>query len=413
MLNPLFSVIIPVLDNWELTRNCLESLREHSGDGGGELAFEVIVVDNASSDATVTELQKLGETLFGKNFQALRFAENRNFGPACNAGATKANAPLLFFLNNDTLLTPNWAPPLLAALDTDPAPGAVGPLLLYENNTVQHLGVAFTLDSVSHLYRSFPADHPAVGRQRSLQALTAAALMLPRSLFLEAGSFCADYRNGFEDVDLCLHLRAKFGKKLVCVTKSVVYHLESRSMGRKDSDEQNAKLLHERCGGNFKADLHTFGINDGFEAFISDNYGICLRLRQEDEESLTSRAGNNPPGIWFSILLKNPLWRAGRRHLIRELEKAGQGKEAVPLFLDLCVIERNAEVFKEGAIFAARHGDEEKCAYMAMRSKELARSRKNRARAYAKMHMAKAQDTVLLKLYEEKIRECFVKHSAG
>jgi GT2 family glycosyltransferase len=407
----LFSVIIPVLNNWELTRNCLESLHEHSGECRS--AFEVIVVDNASSDATATELQGLGETLFGKNFQVLRFAENRNFGPACNAGAAAAKAPFLFFLNNDTLLTPGWTPPLLTALDADPALGAVGPLLLYENNTVQHLGVAFTLNTVSHLYRTFPADHPAVGRPRSLQALTAAALMLPRSLFLEAGSFCADYRNGFEDVDLCLQLRSRFGKKLACIVKSVVYHLESRTEGRKDADDQNVKLLTARCWDIFKADLHTFGLQDGFEPFISDNYGICLRLRQEEEDALSAKANGKPPDFWFSLLLQNPLWREGHRHLIAALEKAGQGREAVPLFLELCIIERNAEVFREGALFAARHADEEKSAYMAMRSDELARSRKNRARAYGLLRTAKAQDPILLKLYEAKIRECFVTRSAG
>ena len=106
-MTPAFSVIIPVYGRWDLTRACLVSLRDHSCDQ----AYEVIVVDNASTDDTATELAPLGRSLFGEAFSVLRFTENKNFGPACNAGAAKARAPLLFFLNNDTLMTPDWAPP--------------------------------------------------------------------------------------------------------------------------------------------------------------------------------------------------------------------------------------------------------------------------------------------------------------
>ncbi|MDR3176868.1 MAG: glycosyltransferase family 2 protein [Desulfovibrio sp.] len=402
-MNPLFSVIIPVLNNWDLTHACLQSLREHTPD----TAFEVIVVDNASSDATETELQALGTALFGENFLALRFAENRNFGPASNAGALRAKSPLLFFLNNDTLLTPGWAPPLLAALESDPGLGAVGPLLLYEDNTVQHIGVAFTLTSVSHLYRTFPTHHPAVRRKRHLQALTAAALLMPRALFLEAGSFYEGYRNGFEDVDLCLRLSADFGKRLCCVLESAIYHLESRTPGRKTADSQNLRLLSKRRNGRFSPDLHILGLEDGFEPFISDGYGIGLRLRKEEEEELTAAARGKEPSFWYAQLRDNPYWAAGHRELISMLEKAGEGREAVPLFLELCILERKAETFREGAIFAARHRDGKTSSYMAERYEELLRSRKNRALAYSMLRMVKGRDTFLQNLYEEKIRENF------
>ncbi|MDR1489516.1 MAG: glycosyltransferase family 2 protein [Desulfovibrio sp.] len=404
---PLFSVIIPVLNNWNLTRACLQSLREHTTD----TAFEVIVVDNASSDATATELQALGEALFGENFQALRFAENRNFGPASNAGALLAKAPLLFFLNNDTLLTPGWALPLLEALESDPGLGAVGPLLLYEDNTVQHLGVAFTPNGVSHLYRYFPAHHPAVHRKRSLQALTAAALLLPRSLFLEAGSFCEGYRNGYEDVELCLRIGADLGKRLCCVPQSVIYHLESRTSGRTDADSHNGRLLFERRG-YFSPDLHSLGLADGFEPFITDSYGISLHLRKEEEEELTARARGKEPSFWYAQLMDNPYWATGHRDLISMLEKAGEGRQAVPLFMKLCLLERKAETFREGAIFAARHGDEKNSLCMARYCEELLLSRKNRASAYAMLRAVRDRDPVLENLYEEKIRENFPNYSS-
>ena len=70
------SVIIPVFNNWGLTRQCLSSLAENSPPN-----MEVIVVDNGSSDETACELVPLGQSLFGAHFQRIRFEENRNFAP--------------------------------------------------------------------------------------------------------------------------------------------------------------------------------------------------------------------------------------------------------------------------------------------------------------------------------------------
>ena len=109
---PLLSVVIPVYDQFPLTRDCLLSLREHTP----RTDIEIIVVDNGSSDATANELEPLGDSLFAERFHAIRLDENRNFGPACNLGANAARGELLFFLNNDSILTSGWLEPLLAAL---------------------------------------------------------------------------------------------------------------------------------------------------------------------------------------------------------------------------------------------------------------------------------------------------------
>lgn len=173
----LFSAIIPVFNKWELTRACLESLRQNTP--GAD--FAVIVVYNASSDATATDCLPLGQALFPGRFRYLRFAANRNFGPACNAGAQAADSPLLFFLNNDTLLEPGWLPPLLRALDLDARTGAVGPLLCYPHDPrlgvrVQHLGIAVGPQLYpSHLYEYFPAGAQAAQRPGSFSCRAYAA----------------------------------------------------------------------------------------------------------------------------------------------------------------------------------------------------------------------------------------------
>ncbi|MDL2279736.1 glycosyltransferase family 2 protein [Desulfovibrio sp. OttesenSCG-928-G11] len=329
---PLFSVIIPVLNNWNLTRACLHSLKKH----GPDRAFEVIVVDNGSSDATAAVLEPLGRSLFGARFKRLRFEENRNFGPACNAGALAAGADLLFFLNNDTLLTPGWAPPLLAAFAEAPDLGAAGPLLLYENNTVQHLGVYCSLDRVGHLYRGFPRDHPAVFKKRRLKALTAAALMTPRRLFLELEGFFEGFVNGFEDVDFCLRL-GRQGLAMVCVPDSVVYHLESRTPGRRDGESRNTALLSSRHPGVTAPDLHLHGARDGFKPVISEALDLNLHMTGADEKRLLQEAGQDLEAL-FALSRANPLWVKGRELLCARYFELGDLDAALAMLVELANI---------------------------------------------------------------------------
>lgn len=397
---PVFSVIIPVFNKWEMTAACLRSLREHTP----ELDFETIVVDNGSGDETAQALQALGENLFGQRFARIRFEENRNFGPACNAGARAASAPLLFFLNNDTLLTPGWAPPLLEALAADPVLGGAGPLLLYEDRTVQHLGVAFSLSRVEHLYRNFLPDHPAVTRKRRLQAITAAALMLPRELFFQHKGFCEDYRNGFEDLDLCLRI-GQNGKHFACLPASVVIHLESRTPGRKDNDAHNSALLTQRCRNLFRPDKHLHGLRDGFLPFVDDALDIGLRLKDEDEEGLVRAVLDQPPAVWHERCVEHPYWVRGREYLAEVLEKQGHAAESLACRIEVADILNLAQSSRDLMLAAARLGNadilaaaEESYQRLAERGRDGALCRKLLREA------AERGDARLEALYEEKLR---------
>jgi len=203
------SVIIPVWNLWDMTETCLRSLAQHSA---GE-HLEVVVVDNHSTDATATELEPLGKALFGELFAAVRMPENVGFAKGCNAGARVASGDLLFFLNNDTTLTPGWLPPLREAM-ADARVGAAGPLLLYPDGTVQHCGIYISpFNTVGHLYEHLPGTFAAARKNHPLQAITGAAIMLRKGEFADCGGFHEEYRNGFEDIDLCFALRAR-GLKL-------------------------------------------------------------------------------------------------------------------------------------------------------------------------------------------------------
>lgn len=317
-VKPELSIIIPVFNKWQLTLDCLVSLKEYTpGDH-----YEVIVVDNASKDATVTQLEPLGKALFGKRFSAIRNRENINFGPACNQGARASAAPLLFFLNNDTIMTKGWLPPLLSALREDPSLGAVGPLLLYMDDTVQHLGVTFFISGVSHLYQSYPRSHPLVSKKRDLQAITAAALMLPKDLFWDCGGFYEEYKNGFEDVDLCLHI-GQHGKKMRCISESVIYHLESQTPGRNANDKLNAKILTERCFSLMRYDAHIHALRDKFQPIIDDMLSLSFALNDKESGELCTAAKYESFRWIHDKLVENPGWLQGYETLKEMAENYG------------------------------------------------------------------------------------------
>lgn len=352
----LVSIIIPVWNRWELTHACLESLRQYTTN----ISFEVITVDNGSDDETTTSLSELGKKLFENQFRTIRLEENTGFGPACNVGAAEATGEFLLFLNNDTLLTENWLPPLYNAFTTNPRLGAAGPLLLYpDTHRVQHCGVAFTPSlRTEHLYCNFPANHPAVHATRVLQAISGAVMMLPRTFFHTMGGFHHGYKNGSEDLELCCRVR-EAGRTLDVITQSVVYHLESQTPGRGDHDEMNAALLGERCKGCFGPDMHRFAKADGYQFALTPWLESYIALSPEREEELTRPFINqfDPSGCWEQ-LQKEPLWHTGYAMLANALEQAEQFQEASGLRLLQTYFFPMLPYYQQLATCAARAGNE-------------------------------------------------------
>ena len=406
---PECSVIIPVYNKWELTRDCLASLVEHSA--GHDL--EVIVVDNGSTDATATELGAFGTSLFGARFKPIIFAENRNFGPACNAGAQQATSSILFFLNNDTLLTPNWFAPLVETLLGSDSLGAVGPLLLYQDDTVQHLGVVHGPRGPVHLYRRFKRDHPAVHKKRKFQAITGAALMLRASTFHEFGGFWQEYRNGFEDMDLCCQMQRR-GLDMTCVPESVVYHLESQTPGRKADDEHNAALMHQRCEGLFHIDQHHHVLRDGFTVKFDDTFCFSTILQQKDELSLLQQARQSGQDGLRQVVRDNPLWILGRELLASSLEKEGDYEGAMLLYADLADLDTVLPRLRELERFLSRFPSPELSGFLQenlRRSMFLQQNPQSynviARRIQSRMHPS--GDAFLYKLLKEKLAELLPK----
>ena len=216
------SIIVLTFNGLELNKKCIDSvLKNTEGD------FELIIVDNGSTDGTVSYLNSLED----KRIEVILNNENRGFAKGNNQGAKKASGETLVFLNNDTEATKNWLPPLKKAIEEKDV-GIAGSKLLYPDGKIQHAGVAFSPNGMPrHVYRRFGSDFPPANKERELQAVTGACFAIKKDLFNQVGGFDEHYINGLEDIDLCFKVR-DIGLKIMYVPESVAIHSESISKDR-------------------------------------------------------------------------------------------------------------------------------------------------------------------------------------
>ena len=177
----------------------------------------------------------------------LPFDEPFNFSRVNNAGVEHADGELVVFLNNDTeVQTPEWLEAMVSLAERDGV-GAVGPLLVYPNGTVQHAGVVLGIrGTADHVMRGFPgaADGYAgsLSCTREVSAVTAACMLVRRDLFAELGGFDEHFATHYQDVDLCLRLR-RSGRRILCTPRAVLRHRESATRGSHYDHLDRALLL--------------------------------------------------------------------------------------------------------------------------------------------------------------------------
>ena len=343
--SPHTSVVIPVYNKWELTENCLRSLAATLAGN----SCEIIVVDNASSDATREACPALGQALFGELFRYHRSETNLNFGPASNLGAKIGRGEYVLFLNNDTIALPGWYEPLLQDFRNYPDIAATGPVLMYPatgplGDTVQHLGVSVSPTyNVAHLYEGIPADSELAKKRRFFQVITAACMLMPRTLLLKHGGFDEAYVNGFEDVDLCARLWAD-GWRMTVNPGSRMYHLTSQTPGRHAREQENSARLWDTTLRLLVPDWHVHLRQDGLALRVTPMQAMIPSLPEEQEKRLEALLAAEDIPALCAMIGRYPLWHAGYARLTELLNQAGQTREAESVLLSgtqLCPIPDN------------------------------------------------------------------------
>ncbi len=236
---PLVSILVPTRDRLPLLRQCLDSVERRTD----YAPYEIVIVDNESTDPATLEF------LSRSPHRVLPFPGPFNFAAINNAAARAARGEYLVFLNNDTeVRSPEWLSAMLEWA-RQPAVGCVGAKLLLPDGRLQHVGVVLRRGAPEHLFHH---QRPGRGNRwtdtelvRNYASVTAACMMIKRSVFEEAGGFDESFPVNYNDVDLCLRLLRR-GFRHVYTPFAVLLHHESasRSPGATDSEYRHLTARH-------------------------------------------------------------------------------------------------------------------------------------------------------------------------
>ena len=241
---PLVSVIIANKDHREDLMRCVESLEQESEYKNLEI---LIVENNSVSEEIVTYYDQVQRQY--DNVRVLRYEKEFNYADIQNYAAVRAKGDHLLLLNNDTWLErPESIREMLGYCMRDDV-GIVGAKLLYPDDTIQHAGVIVGLGGV--------ADHAFVGMDREdpgyccraicaqeYSAVTAACLMVKKTVFMEVGGMDTELKIAFNDVDFCLRVK-EAGYKIIYNPFSIWYHDESKTRGAEDTPEKIERFRGE------------------------------------------------------------------------------------------------------------------------------------------------------------------------
>ena len=317
------SIIIPTYNKLEFTKKCLAAINKNSG----KINYEVIIVDNGSTDGTQEYIKRLTHSF--KHLTLIENKENLGFAKANNIGGNLAAGQILVFLNNDTEALNGWLEQGIKRLESDTNIGIVGAKLLYADKTIQHCGIAFTNSHIKdipiwpiHHLRGLSEDHPDVNIAKELFAVTGACLFIHKELFFQLEGFDEEYGMYFEDIDLCFKV-SQAGKKIFYEPKCTLFHYEGQSSSsREEIDKMNiasSKIFYSKwyqrvneISKNY-IESNIFWIAPFFNPSGYASEAISFALGLDNHIDLTIRNQNlmisdefiaNMPERWKQILFK-------------------------------------------------------------------------------------------------------------
>ncbi len=237
---PLVSLIIPTRDGYDILKKCVDSILKKTTYKN----YEILIVDNQSSDPKALQYMKNLNKSY-QNIRILKYNKSFNYSAINNYAVTQAKGEILGLINNDTeVITPDWLTQMVSHA-IRPEIGCVGAMLYYPDGTIQHGGVIVGMHGV--------ADHAFKGKEnnqkndyfnylesiRNPHAVTAAAMMIKKSLFKKIGGF--DEKNlkiSFNDLDLCLKIN-NLGFENCWIPTSKLTHYESKTRGHEKFKSAN------------------------------------------------------------------------------------------------------------------------------------------------------------------------------
>lgn len=225
---PLVSIVILTHNKVKYTRACLESILRTRGTG-----FEVIVVDNGSTDETLEYLAGVAPVFREHGAELSWQANGRNVGCCTgrNQGMARARGRFFVFMDNDVMVVEgDWLERLRRAIEADPRAGFAGPKLIYpvEPHLIQCAGVGVSRSGrIQFRGRGCARNDPRFAQPREVQCLISACYMFRREIYDTLGGLDEAFNPiEFEDFDFCYRARAA-GWRCLYEPSVEMYHWES------------------------------------------------------------------------------------------------------------------------------------------------------------------------------------------
>ncbi|OTN87989.1 glycosyl transferase, group 2 family protein [Enterococcus sp. 7E2_DIV0204] len=242
----LVSIIIPTKNGYKDVKRCVTSIIEKTTYKN----YEIIIADNGSTDEKMKELYDSFKQQLNERFQVVVIDIPFNFSKINNIATKKAKGTYLLFLNNDTeVINGDWLK-LMVSFGQQERIGCVGAKLLYPNNTIQHAGVILGLGGIAgHGHYGYPHGDLGYFGKLALNvdylAVTAACLLMKKQDFEAVSGFDEDFTVAFNDVDLCLKVKA-LGRDNVWLHEAELYHFESQTRGYDDKGKKKKRFEKEK-----------------------------------------------------------------------------------------------------------------------------------------------------------------------
>ena len=239
---PLVSIIIPNKDQSEALKKCLDSIREKTSYRN----YEIIIVENNSEEPETFAFYK---KIAGEKIKIVTWEGEFNYSAINNFGVRHARGDYLLLLNNDVeIINEDWLTEMLSHCQRKEV-GIVGAKLYYPDNTIQHAGIIIGIGGVAGsvfvgLPRAFSGYLHKASIQLDLSAVTAACMLVKRSVFEQVGGLEEKLKVAFNDVDFCLRVREK-GYLVVYDPYAELYHYESKTRGAEDTKEKIRRFQTE------------------------------------------------------------------------------------------------------------------------------------------------------------------------
>ena len=233
------SIIIPFKDRIELLEKVLRSIKEKTKHPN----YEIILMDNNSIEKnTKTFLKKISTT---PNIRILKASYEFNFSKLMNEGVSHSEADYIVLLNNDIeIISKGWLTSLVQNCDKDV--GCIGPLLIYEDGSIQHVGIVIPDWEPIYVQNLHPVDSiPNLGKMKEFQAITGACMFMKRDIYIATGGMDENLPVTLNDVDFCLTMR-EMGYKIVLDTHLQMIHHKSLSRGKHDAASNSKRSVKEK-----------------------------------------------------------------------------------------------------------------------------------------------------------------------